>query len=296
MSAVPSETQPAIATADPSPTPDAAAAETVISASRNRFAVGLSEMWRYRDLFLLMAWRDFAARYRQSVVGIGWAVVKPVVSMLIFTFIFGRVAGIRSDGSPYPLFAFTALLPWMYFSTTLNGATQSVVGNGSLIKKVYFPRLFLPMTGVVTALAEIVIQLVLLAALLLWFRYLPPAQIVLVPVFVLFAALSSLSVSLWLTSLNVKYRDVGQAVPFLTQAWMWLSPIVYTSESVPEHLRPIYGLNPMVGVIEGFRWCVLGTTTPDWRMMAVSISATVALLIGGLWFFRRTEATFADVV
>jgi len=175
-------------------------------------------------------------------------------------------------------------------------ATGSVVGSGGVIQKVYFPRLILPLVGVVTGLIEVAIQMVALFALMAWFQFFPGWQIVFLPVFLVLAAASALSVGLWLTALNVKYRDVGQAVPFLTQAWMWLSPIVYSSQQVPEHLRPLYGLNPMVGVIEGFRWSLLGSTEPDWTMMAVSASVVAALLLGGLYYFRRTEDYFADII
>ncbi len=270
--------------------------ETIIQPPQSLLTLNLGDVWRYRDLFSLLVWRDIATRYRQSIVGVGWAVIKPVLSMLIFTFIFGTVAGIKSDGSPYALFSFTALLPWMYFSNSLSAATNSIVGSGNMLQKVYFPRLILPLVGVVTGLMELLIQLVVLIGLMAWYQFVPGWQIVLAPLFIVMATLTALAVGLWLTALNVKYRDIGQAVPFLTQAWMWLSPIVYTSAAVPEKYRLIYGLNPMVGVIEGFRWSFLGTTTPDWRMMGVSFSVVIVLLITGLLFFRKTEDTFADII
>ncbi len=270
--------------------------ETIIEPPLGRLSLNLGEVWRYRDLFTLLVWRDIAARYRQSVVGIGWAVIKPVLSMLIFTFIFGRVAGIKSDGSPYALFSFTALLPWMYFSNSLSAATTSVVGSGAMLKKVYFPRMILPLVGVTTGLMELLIQLVVLAGLMAWYQFIPGWQIVFAPLFVALATFTALSAGLWLTALNVKYRDVGQAIPFLSQAWMWISPIVYTSQAVPEEYRLIYGLNPMVGVIEGFRWCFLGTTNPDWMMMSVSIFTVSTMLVTGLLFFRKTENGFADII
>lgn len=259
-------------------------------------AVNLRELWRYRDLFLLLLWRDIAARYRQSVVGIGWAVVKPIVSMLIFTFVFGRIAGIESDGSPYPLFTFSALLPWMYFSGALMSVTGSVVGAAGLLKKVYFPRLILPLVGAVTGLVELMIQMVVLALLMIWYQFVPSWSILCAPLFVLLGAATALAGGLWLTALNVKFRDVGQALPFIVQAWMWLSPIVYSSHDVPDHLRHLYSLNPLVGVIEGFRWSILGTTTPDWSMIGLSTGTVLVMLTSGLFFFRKTEDTFADIV
>ncbi|MFV0443322.1 MAG: ABC transporter permease, partial [Planctomycetaceae bacterium] len=261
------ESDPVVAAAesgDPATSQAAAIADdlpvTVIEPPRGWTSLDLQSLWRYRDLFGLLVWRGIVARYRQSVVGIGWAIITPLVSTFIFTVIFSRVAGIPSDGSPYPLFAFSALLPWNYFASALAQATGSVVGSGGVIQKVYFPRLILPLVGVVTGLIEVAIQMVALFALMAWFQFFPGWQIVFLPAFLVLAAASALSVGLWLTALNVKYRDVGQAVPFLTQAWMWLSPIVYSSQQVPEHLRPLYGLNPMVGVIEGFRWSLLGST------------------------------------
>ncbi len=269
---------------------------TVIEPARNWPSLNLDELWRYRDLFFLLIWRDLVGRYRQSIVGIGWSVIKPVVSMMIFSFIFGHVAGIKSDGPPYPLFVFCALLPWMYFSNALLTATASVVNSGGLLQKVYFPRLVLPLVGIVAGLMELIIQLVVMTVLMIWYQHLPGWQVVLFPVFILFAASTALAVGLWLTALNVKYRDVGQAMPFVTQAWMWLSPVIISSNSVPAALRPIYDLNPMVGVIEGFRWCFLGSPAPDWRMMMFSVGTVGILLIGGLFYFRRTEASFADVI
>ena len=253
-------------------------------------------MWLYRDLLVLLIWRDVSARYRQSVVGYGWAVIKPVLSMVIFTVIFGVFAKMPSDGAPYAIFSFSALLPWMYFSGALSSVTNSVVGAGSLLTKVYFPRLILPLTGVAVGLAEMAIQGVILGLLMAWYRFAPGWQIALVPLWVLMCVVTALAFGLWLTALNVKYRDVGMAVPFLLQAWMYLCPIIYPSRVIPEKWRILYGLNPMVGVIEGFRWSILGTTAPDWAMISVSFAAVAAIFVGGLYYFRTVEATFADVI
>ena len=336
----------------------AAAHVTVIVPETGWVPLELGELWRYRDLLMLLAWRDIAARYRQSVIGYGWAIVKPVLSMAIFTFIFSRVAGIKSDGSPYPLFAFTGMLPWLYFSNTLSASTTSIVTSSNMLTKVYFPRMVLPVSSVVIGLVELAIQSVVLVALIAYFHHYPPPpaeppaadavvaasarvapspadddlagtstlvdgepsatpgsdasrstdpseppwqfsfgwRTLCLPLFLLLCVLTALAVGLWLTALNVKFRDVGQAVPFLVQAWFYLSPIVYPSSKVSAELRPYYGLNPMVGVIEGFRWSVLGSTTPDWIMMSVSATVVGLLLISGLYYFRRTESTFADII
>lgn len=334
-----------------------AGAVTVIVPESGWVPLELGELWRYRDLLLLLAWRDIAARYRQSVIGYGWAIVKPVLSMAIFTFIFSRVAGIPSDGSPYPLFAFTGMLPWLYFSNTLIASTTSVVTSSGMLTKVYFPRMVLPISSIVVGLVELAIQAVVLVALIAYFHVsgaaapgvgpeataapavvgavcrtgddrgavlerpmtagraaasstpvvhaasIRPAwqfrfgwRLLCLPVFLGLCVLSALAVGLWLTALNVKYRDIGQAVPFLVQAWMYLSPIVYPSRLVSPELRPYYGLNPMAGVIEGFRWSILGSSTPDWTMLGVSSTVVGVLLITGLYYFRRIESTFADVI
>jgi lipopolysaccharide transport system permease protein len=269
---------------------------TVIEPPSGWPALNLAEVWRYRDLLFMLVWRDISANYRQSVVGFGWALFKPVFSMIVFTLVFGRVAKLPSDGVPYPIFCYAALLPWMYFATCLAGSTNSVVGGSGLLTKVYFPRLILPLASVLGGLVDFGIQFVLLAVLMLAFGVLPGWGILLVPGFVLLCVVTALSVGLWLTALNVKYRDVGHLVPFLSQMWMWLTPIVYPSRMVPERLRLLYGLNPMAGVVEGFRWALLGTPPPDWAMMAVSFAVVTALLLSGLYYFRRTEATFADVI
>lgn len=269
---------------------------TVITPPSGWLQLNLSELWRYRDLLTLLVWRDVSARYRQSIVGYGWALIKPILSMLIFTFIFGRVAQLPSDGAPYPIFSFAALLPWMYFSGALGSVTSSVAGSGALVSKVYFPRLVLPFASVAVGLVEFAIQGGVLALLMCWYRYVPGWHILFVPLFMAMCVVASLAFGLWLTALNVKYRDVGMAIPFVTQAWMFLCPIVYSSRMVPEGLRPWYGLNPLVGVIEGFRWSVLGTEAPDWTMMSVSFAVVVGLFVGGLYYFRKIETTFADVI
>ncbi len=283
-------------TAVATPSTAAAMPVTVIEPARRWNGPALREVWRYRDLFTLLVRRDLVARYRQSVAGVGWVLIRPLVSVAIFTFIFGRVVKVPTDGSPYALFAFCGLLPWMYFAGTVGAATQSVTGSSHLISKVYFPRVILPLVSVVTGMLEMGIQFLALLGLMAWYGVGPGSAFALAPVFALLAGVTALAIGLWLTALNVKYRDVGQAVPFLVQAWMWLCPIIYPSSAIPEHLRAIYALNPMVGVIEGFRWSVLGAAAPDWTVLAVSATVTLLLLASGLVYFRRTEIRFADII
>jgi lipopolysaccharide transport system permease protein len=268
----------------------------VIAPQKGWVPLDLADLWRYRDLLLLLVWRDFSASYRQSIVGVAWAVAKPLISMLIFTVIFGRVAGLPSDGVPYPIFAYSALLPWMYFSGCLCESSNSVINNQGLLSKVYFPRLILPLTCVAKGLVDFLVQFVMLAVLMIWYRVVPGWECLLVPAFLLLCPLTALSVGLWLTALNVKYRDVGLAVPFFVQAWMWMTPVIYSSSMIPKTWRFVYGLNPMVSVIEGFRWALLSKAPPDWTMMGASATTVVVLMVGGLYFFRRVEATFVDVL
>jgi lipopolysaccharide transport system permease protein len=274
----------------------APAPSLVIEPPRGWTSLNLAELWRYRDLLSLLIWRDISSRYRQSVIGYGWAVLKPVLSMIIFTVIFGRVAHLPSDHAPYALFCFAALAPWMYFSGSVATVTTSVVQSSQFLTKVYFPRLVLPLASAAVGLMEWAVQMLVLAVLMAAYKVAPPWQIVLAPVFALICVMVTLAFGIWLTALNVKYRDVGQIVPFLLQAWMWLCPIVYPSSIIPAKWRILYGLNPMVGVIEGFRWSILGTTTPDWTMMFASLAMVTGLFVGGLYYFRKTEIAFADVI
>jgi lipopolysaccharide transport system permease protein len=260
-----------IVAANPSQPESAARPATplmVIEPPKGWISLNLGEVWRYRDLLWQLVWRNVSANYRQSVVGIGWALLKPALSVLIFTVIFGRVAGLPTDGTPYPIFSYSALLPWMYFSTVLTLSSGSVVVGSGLLTKVYFPRLILPLTSVLNGFVDFAIQLSLLVLLMLWYGVTPGWGMVLLPLLVFECAIAALAVGLWLCALNVKYRDVGHLVPFLSQAWMWITPIVYSSSMVPEKWRTVYGLNPMVGVVEGFRWAICGKSVPDWTMMA----------------------------
>lgn len=269
---------------------------TIIEPQSGALSLGLPELWRYRDLLLLLVWRDVSARYRQSVVGYGWAIVKPLATALIYTLVFSLFVRIKTD-VPYVLFAFTALIPWLYFSGTLAAVTGSVVGGGSLLTKVYFPRMVLPLAAVAVGLVELVIQLLVVALMMVYYQHLPGWHLLFLPVFILIAIGTALAIGTWLTAINVKYRDIGMAVPFLLQIWMYLCPIVYPVTLVPDGwMRRLYALNPMVGVVEGFRWSLLGSTPPDWSMLAIGFIATALLLISGIVYFRKTEATFADII
>lgn len=269
---------------------------TLIKPSSGWRTLDLREVWAYRELLGMLAWRDVSIRYKQSVAGIGWAIIQPLMTMVIFTIIFGKFAKLPSDGFPYPVFAYCALLPWNYFAQSLSGSSDSLVGSSYLITKVYFPRLILPLSKVSSGLIDFGVAFIILFGMMAWYRISPTAGILLLPVFMLVAMLTALGVGLWFTALNVKYRDVRFIVPFIAQFWMFASPVAYSTSLVPEKWRWLYGLNPMAGVIEGFRWALLGKSAPDFRMMLVSFAAVCAVLITGLFYFKKMEKTFADIV
>ena len=269
---------------------------TVIRPSGGRPSLAFGEIWAYRELLGMLAWRDVSVRYKQSVAGIGWAVFQPLMTMVIFTIIFGKFAKLPSDGLPYPVFAYCALLPWNYFSQSLTGSSDSIVGSSYLITKVYFPRLILPLGKVTSGLIDFGVAFVILLGMMAWYGIAPTAGILLLPVFMLVAMLTALGVGLWFTALNVKYRDVRFIVPYIAQFWLFASPVAYSTSLVPEKWRWLYGLNPMVGVIEGFRWALLGKAAPDFGMMLASFGAVCLVLVTGLYYFRRMEETFADNV
>lgn len=269
---------------------------TEISPAGRSLAADMRELWLYRDLVELLTARDVSLRYKQSAIGMGWAVLQPLVLMIVFTIVFGRFAKLPSDGIPYPLFVISGLLPWQYFSRSLTGSSQSLVTGSALVSKVYFPRLILPVSKTISGLFDLGVGFVLLVLAMCWYRVAPGWNVLLMPVFVAIAMLSALSVGLWLTALNVRYRDVGIMVPFLLQVWMFMSPVAYSAQVVPARLHWLYSLNPMVGVIDGFRWTLLGRAPPDPAGMATSMLVMLLLLGTGLAYFRRTERTFADVV
>jgi len=268
----------------------------VIEPSRGLFQLHLGDVWRYRELLFFLVWRDVKVRYKQTVLGATWVGLQPLAMMAIFTVVFRRFAAVPSDGFPYPLFAFTALLPWMYFSQVISLSGPSLVNNGSLITKVYFPRLIIPLATTMTPVVDLVVGFTLLAGLMLWFGVAPNAGVVFLPLFLLLAMMTALAVSLVLTALNVRYRDVGYTIPFIVQFWMYATPVAYPVSVVPEQWRLLYSLNPMVGVIEGFRWALLGHHRPDVAAMMVGAAAVAVLLVAALVFFKRMERTFADVL
>jgi len=256
----------------------------------------LAAIWQYRVLLYFLVWRDLKVRYKQTAIGIGWAVIQPLITMLIFTVIFGYFAKLPSDGLPYPIFAYSGLLPWNYFASALNRCSVSVVADAHLITKVYFPRLILPIAGAISGLIDFAISFFLLLGMMTWFGSVPGWSVLTIPVFLGLALMTALAIGLWLSALNVRYRDVGHTIPFLVQVWMFLSPIVYPVSIIPEKYRLLYSLNPMVGVIEGFRWALLGKAGPEFSLLVVSAFVVGVLFVTGLVFFKNMEQTFADVV
>jgi lipopolysaccharide transport system permease protein len=269
---------------------------TRIQPSKGWIGLGLRDLWKYRELLYFFVWRDLRVRYKQTAFGAAWAIIQPFLTMLVFSLFFGRLAGVPSDGLPYPVFAFAALVPWTYFANVVIRAANTVVDQSSMISKVYFPRLLLPATPLVGELLDLGIGLLVLGGVMLFYGLVPPVQVVLLPLFLLLAVAAALAVGIWLASLNALYRDVRYVVPFLVQLWLFATPVVYPSSLVPDPWRVLYGLNPMAGVIEGFRWSLLGAGQPPGPFVAVSVAVVAALLAGGLAYFRRTERVFADVV
>lgn len=266
--------------------------------SRGRLELRLDEVRRHRDLLWLLVWRNTIVLYKQTVAGIGWAVIRPVVSMVVLSIIFGRLARLPSEGVPYPIFVYVALLPWGYFSGALNGISNSLVGSTQLLSKVYFPRLVLPLASLLSGLVDFLVSFLVLVGLMCWYHESIDITwgVLLLPFFMLMAMLTALAVGVWLTSFMVRYRDVRHLLPFLTQIWMYLTPVAYTPTLVPERWRAVYALNPMVGVINGFRWALMGKTAPDWTGIAIGGVVVVLLLVGGLYHFRSTERTLADII
>jgi lipopolysaccharide transport system permease protein len=267
----------------------------IIRPTRGWLKLNFRELWEYRELLYFLVWRDIKVRYKQTALGAAWAILQPVMSMIVFSVFFGRLAKMPSDGVPYPVFSYAALLPWQLFAHSLSQSANSLVGSQHLIKKVYFPRLVVPISSVLAGLVDFAIAFVVLLGLMAYYGIRPTAAIAALPLFVILAIVTALSVGLWLSVLNVKFRDVHHTIPFLTQFWLFATPVAYPSSLVPEKWRPLFGLNPMAGVVEGFRWALLGKATSPGPLLWVSIGAVVVLLIGGLAYFRRMESTFADV-
>ena len=260
------------------------------------WALPFGELWDYRELLYFFVWRDIKVRYKQTAIGAAWAVLQPFLTMLVFSLFFGRLARIPSQGLPYPIFYYSALLPWMYFAGALQNATSTIVENQRLITKVYFPRLVLPFSSVLSGLVDFGISFLMFVAMMFYYAIRPGWALLMLPVFLLLAVLTALGVGLWLSALNAIYRDVRYVVPFLVQFWMFASPVAYPSSLVPAKWRWLYGLNPMAGVIEGFRWSLTGHGDPPGRLMLVSASVVVVVLLSGVAYFQKMETTVADVV
>lgn len=276
-----------------------AAAEslTVIRPRRGWSGLRLAELWRYRELLFFLVWRDVKVRYKQTLLGAGWAILKPVFSMVIFAVIFGHLAGIPTDDVPAPVFYLTGLLPWLLFQDGVNKASSSLVTGRSLVTKVYFPRITVPLAGVLAGLVDFALGGIVLAGVMVYFGTRIGSAVWALPGFLLLTLLTAIGVGLWLSALNVTYRDVGYVTPFVIQAWMYASPVAYSATLIPQGAgRLLYGLNPMAGVIQGFRWALLGAGQPDLDMLWVSLGAVSVLLVSGLLYFKRVERTFADVI
>jgi lipopolysaccharide transport system permease protein len=255
------------------------------------------DIWRYRELFYFLAWRDLLVRYKQTLVGVGWSIIRPVLTMLVLTVVFGKLSKMPSGGVPYPLLVLCGMLPWQFFSTALAECGNSLVSNSNLISKVYFPRIVVPVSSVIASFVDFLISAAFLAVLMIWYRFVPPAAVLILPFFVLLMVASSLGVGLWVAALMVKYRDFRFIVPFVVQFGLYISPVGFQSSVVPERYRLLYALNPMVGIIDGFRWCLLGKQNNTyWPGLVLAVLEVILLVVSGTWYFRKTEQTFADVI
>lgn len=268
----------------------------VIEPPRGLVALRLGDLWRYRDLLYFLVWRDIKVRYKQTALGASWAILQPVMTMVIFTVVFGKFAKIPSDGVPYPIFSYCGLLPWTFFAYAMSQSADSLVSNANLIRKVYFPRLVIPVAASLAGLLDFGIAFVLLVGMMAFYRVAPTVAMITLPFFLLLALLTALTVGIWLSALNVQYRDVRYAIPFLVQIWLFATPIAYPASLIHGTWHLVFALNPMTGVVEGFRWALLGTGSLDVPALGISIAVTMAALIGGLYYFRTMEQRFADVV
>jgi len=268
----------------------------VIEPSRGWVPIRLRELWEYRELLYFLTWRDIKVRYKQTVLGAAWAIIQPFFTMVVFSLFFGSLANMPSDGIPYPIFSYAALVPWTFFAHGLSQSSNSLVGSANLIRKVYFPRLVVPIASVVSGVVDFVLAFVVLLGMMLYFGIVPTANVIWLPLLLLLSFVTAMGVGLWLSAMNVQFRDVRYAVPFLTQFWLFATPIAYSSSLLPQPWRTLYGLNPMVGVVEGFRWALLGTETAPGPVIIVSALVAVGLMVSGAFYFRRVEKTFADVV
>lgn len=255
------------------------------------------DIWRYRELFYFLSWRDILVRYKQTVIGIAWSLIRPIMTMIVFTIVFGKLAKLPSEGVPYPILVYTALLPWQFFSNSLSESSNSLITNSNLLSKIYFPRLILPTSSVIVGIVDFLISFVILIGLMVWFHFVPQWRILALPFFLALALVTSLGFGLWLAALNVKYRDFRYIVPFIVQFGLYISPVGFSSTIVPEKWRLLYSINPMVGVIDGFRWAILGQSIKlYWPGFILSLVLTIVIFLSGLRYFRNTERVFADVI
>lgn len=291
-----SQTLPESQPCTPEAAQPAAPVHICIEPSRGWVSLKLRELWDYRELLYFLVWRDIKVRYKQTVIGAAWAIIQPFFTMVVFSLFFGQLARMPSDGIPYPIFAYAALVPWTFFANGLGQSANSLVGSANLIKKVYFPRLAVPIATVLSGVVDFVLAFTVLLAMMLFYGIIPTVNILFLPFFLLLALVTALGVGLWLSAMNVQFRDVQYTIPFLTQFWMFSTPIAYPSSLLPETWRAVYGINPMAGVVEGFRWALLGVDTAPGPIVGVSALVALALLVSGAFYFRRMEKTFADVV
>ena len=267
-----------------------------IKPSTGLAALNLRDLWLYRELIFFMIWRDIKVRYKQTLLGAAWAVIQPVLTMLVFNFIFGTVAKVPTEGIPYPIFSYTALLPWGLFTTALNNASRSLTANQNMVTKIYFPRLVLPLSSVLGGLVDFAIAFLILVVMMVYYKVTPTVAIWTLPLFLVLTVVTALGVALWLSAINVQYRDVNYVLPFLTQFWLFLTPVAYSAKIISDKWQLVYSLNPMAGVVNGFRWALLGTNTGPNLNMAISIGISLIVLFSGLFYFRAMERTFADTI
>lgn len=267
-----------------------------IRPSKGWVALDLKELWTFRELIYFFAWREVKVRYKQTIIGAGWAIIQPFVTMVIFSLFFGKLASMPSDGVPYPIFSFAALVPWSYFSAVMTNTSNTIIANSNMIKKIYFPRLAMPVSAILTAGIDFVLQFAVLLGMLFYYDIALSWKVLWLPLLLLLAVVTSLGVGLWLSALNVRFRDVRHMLAFIVQVWFFATPITYASSLLPAPWSTIYGINPMAGVVEGFRWALIGTDTQPGTMVVLSAITAVAILISGLYYFRRMESTFADLI
>jgi lipopolysaccharide transport system permease protein len=268
----------------------------VIQSRKGLFQLDLKRVWQYREMLYFLVWRDMLIRFKQTAIGAAWVILQPLITMVIFTLIFSNFAKIPSGGVPYPVFVFSALLPWSYFASAVARSSGSVVGSSNLVTKIFFPRLLIPIAAAVSPVVDLIFSFLVLMLLMAWFKIAPTWGLMALPLFLSLAIMTALAVGLWSSAINVKYRDVGNIIPFVIQVWMYASPVVYPASIVPEKYRLLYSLNPMVGVVEGFRWALIGNKSPDFMLMAVSSAVVLVLLVSGIIYFKKMEQTFADII